>query len=157
MLSSSHFTAGFDLPIFYCFFSICITGGDSKTLMFVQISPSDKDLGETLSSLNFASRVRGIELGPAKKQLDTSELQKLKAMVGPLIFNYHFSFIFYIHIYFITSLKYQRQYNYRDASTITCCSTVWKLMPPDFYLPYLYNAGSTYEQHHLLLVGTDPY
>ncbi|KAF5454378.1 hypothetical protein F2P56_024049 [Juglans regia] len=56
-------------------------GGDSKTLMFVQISPSDKDLGETLSSLNFASRVRGIELGPAKKQLDTSELQKLKAML----------------------------------------------------------------------------
>ncbi|PQP99837.1 kinesin-II 95 kDa subunit [Prunus yedoensis var. nudiflora] len=39
-------------------------GGDSKTLMFVQISPSDQDLGETLSSLNFATRVRGIELGP---------------------------------------------------------------------------------------------
>ncbi|KAB1211060.1 Kinesin-4 [Morella rubra] len=56
-------------------------GGDSKTLMFVQISPSDQDLGETLSSLNFASRVRGIELGPAKKQIDTSELQKVKAML----------------------------------------------------------------------------
>ncbi|BFG35638.1 hypothetical protein CerSpe_219130 [Prunus speciosa] len=53
-------------------------GGDSKTLMFVQISPSDQDLGETLSSLNFATRVRGIELGPAKKQVDTSELQKTK-------------------------------------------------------------------------------
>ncbi|XP_062145480.1 kinesin-like protein KIN-14R [Alnus glutinosa] len=56
-------------------------GGDSKTLMFVQISPSDQDSGETLSSLNFASRVRGIELGPAKKQIDTSELQKVKAML----------------------------------------------------------------------------
>lgn len=46
--------------------------------MFVQISPSENDLGETLSSLNFATRVRGVELGPAKKQVDTAELQKLK-------------------------------------------------------------------------------
>ncbi|GAV68571.1 Kinesin domain-containing protein/Malectin domain-containing protein [Cephalotus follicularis] len=56
-------------------------GGDSKTLMFVQISPSEKDLSETLSSLNFATRVRGVELGPAKKQIDTSELQKMKVML----------------------------------------------------------------------------
>ncbi|KAG5534331.1 hypothetical protein RHGRI_022456 [Rhododendron griersonianum] len=56
-------------------------GGDSKTLMFVQISPSEQDLSETLSSLNFATRARGVELGPAKKQIDTSELQKLKMML----------------------------------------------------------------------------
>ncbi|RDX82331.1 Kinesin-like protein KIN-14R, partial [Mucuna pruriens] len=56
-------------------------GGDSKTLMFVQISPSDQDVGETLSSLNFATRVRGVELGPVKKQIDTGELQKMKAML----------------------------------------------------------------------------
>ncbi|KAI7979213.1 Kinesin-like protein KIN-14E [Camellia lanceoleosa] len=56
-------------------------GGDSKTLMFVQISPSEQDLNETLSSLNFATRVRGVELGPAKRQIDTSELQKMKMML----------------------------------------------------------------------------
>ncbi|XP_038982528.1 kinesin-like protein KIN-14E isoform X2 [Phoenix dactylifera] len=56
-------------------------GGDSKALMFVQISPSDNDLGETLSSLNFASRVRSIELGPARKQVDTGELHKMKQML----------------------------------------------------------------------------
>lgn len=56
-------------------------GGDSKTLMFVQISPSDQDLSETLSSLNFATRVRGVELGPARKRVDTNELQKMKTMV----------------------------------------------------------------------------
>ncbi|KAL6518600.1 Kinesin-like protein KIN-14R [Orobanche gracilis] len=56
-------------------------GGDSKTLMFVQISPSDQDVSETLSSLNFATRVRGVELGPARKQIDTSELQKMKTML----------------------------------------------------------------------------
>ncbi|KAK9062161.1 hypothetical protein SSX86_019347 [Deinandra increscens subsp. villosa] len=56
-------------------------GGDSKTLMFVQISPSEHDLSETLSSLNFATRARGVELGPARKQIDTSELQKMKLML----------------------------------------------------------------------------
>lgn len=58
-----------------------MTGGDSKTLMFVQISPNENDLSETLCSLNFASRVKGIELGPAKKQLDNTELLKYKQMV----------------------------------------------------------------------------
>ncbi|XP_047163257.1 kinesin-like protein KIN-14Q isoform X2 [Vigna umbellata] len=53
-------------------------GGDSKALMFVQISPNENDLSETICSLNFASRVRGIELGPARKHLDTVELLRHK-------------------------------------------------------------------------------
>ncbi|KAJ6974315.1 kinesin-like protein KIN-14S [Populus alba x Populus x berolinensis] len=59
-------------------------GGDCKTLMFVQISPSAADVGETICSLNFASRVRGIESGPARKQADLSELSKYKQMVDKL-------------------------------------------------------------------------
>ncbi|KAK6915569.1 Spindle pole body-associated protein Vik1/Cik1, microtubule binding domain [Dillenia turbinata] len=59
-------------------------GGDCKTLMFVQISPCGADLGETLCSLNFASRVRGIEHGPARKQADYSELLKYKQMAEKL-------------------------------------------------------------------------
>ncbi|CAE6123972.1 unnamed protein product [Arabidopsis arenosa] len=59
-------------------------GGDCKTLMFVQISPSSADLGETLCSLNFASRVRGIESGPARKQADVSEHLKSKQMAEKL-------------------------------------------------------------------------
>ncbi|KAL6576943.1 hypothetical protein OROMI_011219 [Orobanche minor] len=59
-------------------------GGDSRTLMFVQISSNENDLSETICSLNFASRVRGIELGPAKKQMDRSELFKHKQMVEKL-------------------------------------------------------------------------
>ncbi|XP_057497304.1 kinesin-like protein KIN-14S [Actinidia eriantha] len=55
-------------------------GGDCKTLMFVQISPNTTDLGETLCSLNFASRVRGIEHGPARKQADLTDLFKYKQM-----------------------------------------------------------------------------
>ncbi|XP_050124754.1 kinesin-like protein KIN-14L isoform X2 [Malus sylvestris] len=55
-------------------------GGDSKTLMFVQISPNENGVSETFCSLNFASRVRRIELGPAKRQLDTCELLRYKQM-----------------------------------------------------------------------------
>lgn len=56
-------------------------GGDSKTLMFVQVSPNEADVSETLCSLNFASRVRGVELGPARKHLDSGELFKYKQLV----------------------------------------------------------------------------
>ncbi|KAI4349981.1 hypothetical protein L6164_010514 [Bauhinia variegata] len=59
-------------------------GGDCKTLMIVQVSPSARDLGETLCSLNFATRVRGIESGPARKQMDLTELFKCKQMVEKL-------------------------------------------------------------------------
>ncbi|RZC80899.1 hypothetical protein C5167_043469 [Papaver somniferum] len=59
-------------------------GGDCKTLMFVQISPSSADSGETLCSLNFASRVRGIEHGPARKQSDPTEIFKYKQMAEKL-------------------------------------------------------------------------
>ncbi|KAL2345692.1 hypothetical protein Fmac_006977 [Flemingia macrophylla] len=59
-------------------------GGDCKTLMFVQISPSARDSTETLCSLNFATRVRGIESGPARKQTDHTELYKYKQMVEKL-------------------------------------------------------------------------
>ncbi|XP_073117546.1 kinesin-like protein KIN-14J isoform X2 [Elaeis guineensis] len=59
-------------------------GGDCKTLMFAQISPSSADLGETLCSLNFASRVRGVEHGPARKQSDPAESFKLKQMTEKL-------------------------------------------------------------------------
>ncbi|XP_062231318.1 kinesin-like protein KIN-14J [Phragmites australis] len=59
-------------------------GGDCKTIMFVQISPSSTDSGETLCSLNFASRVRAVEHGPARKQVDPAESLKLKQMTEKL-------------------------------------------------------------------------
>eukprot|EP00429_Kryptoperidinium_foliaceum_P088141 CAMPEP_0176191500 /NCGR_PEP_ID=MMETSP0121_2-20121125/4491_1 /TAXON_ID=160619 /ORGANISM="Kryptoperidinium foliaceum, Strain CCMP 1326" /LENGTH=768 /DNA_ID=CAMNT_0017530165 /DNA_START=144 /DNA_END=2450 /DNA_ORIENTATION=+ len=42
-------------------------GGDSKTLMIVCSSPAQTNVTETLSSLNFASRARNVELGKAKR------------------------------------------------------------------------------------------
>ncbi|TVU49026.1 hypothetical protein EJB05_00317, partial [Eragrostis curvula] len=70
------------IPFSFRIHRISFVGGDSKTLMFVQISPNENDVGETLCSLNFATRVRGIELGQARKQVDVGELSKYKLMVG---------------------------------------------------------------------------
>eukprot|EP01111_Echinosteliopsis_oligospora_P006308 TRINITY_DN20388_c0_g1_i1.p1 TRINITY_DN20388_c0_g1~~TRINITY_DN20388_c0_g1_i1.p1 ORF type:complete len:565 (+),score=107.70 TRINITY_DN20388_c0_g1_i1:69-1697(+) len=44
-------------------------GGNSKTLMFVNISPDPKDLNETVSSLRFATKVNACEIGTARKQV----------------------------------------------------------------------------------------
>ena len=48
-------------------------GGDSKTLMVVQVSPALKNVSETLCSLNFAQRVRMVELGQATKKIETEQ------------------------------------------------------------------------------------
>ena len=51
-------------------------GGDSKTLMVVQIAPVEKNVGETVCSLNFAQRVRAVELGQATKRIVDSATEK---------------------------------------------------------------------------------
>ena len=44
-------------------------GGDSKCLMFVNMSPSITNATESINSLNFATRCRATELGQAKKNV----------------------------------------------------------------------------------------
>ena len=62
---------------------VCIfAGGDSKTLMIVQISPVEKNVGETVASLNFAQRVRSVELGQATKKVESAEIIELKGKLA---------------------------------------------------------------------------
>ena len=42
-------------------------GGDSKVLMFVQCSPAEINVSESICSLNFAQRARTVELGKARQ------------------------------------------------------------------------------------------
>ncbi|CAN9259281.1 unnamed protein product [Alternaria alternata] len=47
-------------------------GGNSKTLMFVMVSPLQAHLQETITSLKFATKVYNTHIGTAKKQTKTS-------------------------------------------------------------------------------------
>ena len=58
--------------------------GDSKVMMIVTISPALYNLGESLSSLNFAARCATAELGQAHKQGDSAELVRLRKTVTKL-------------------------------------------------------------------------
>jgi len=49
-------------------FVLNITGGQSKTLMLMNVSPVEKNMSETCATLSFAQRVMSVELGPARKR-----------------------------------------------------------------------------------------
>ncbi|EDQ91648.1 uncharacterized protein MONBRDRAFT_14574 [Monosiga brevicollis MX1] len=59
-------------------------GGSAKTVMVVQISPVEKNVDETSNSLKFASRVRAVELGSAKKTKESAEMAALKKRIREL-------------------------------------------------------------------------
>jgi len=46
-------------------------GGNCKTLMFVNVSPDQADVSETLSSLRFAEKVNATEIGRATRQVSS--------------------------------------------------------------------------------------
>lgn len=58
-------------------------GGNAKTLMFVNVSPSDYNADETVNSLTYASRVRNI-INENRKNAESHEINRLKQIIGKL-------------------------------------------------------------------------
>ena len=57
--------------------------GGSKTVMFANVAPCERDAGESVCSLNFAARVRGVELGAVRKNVDAAaDVRMLQAQVA---------------------------------------------------------------------------
>ena len=61
-----------------------ILGGQAKTLMFVQLNPDVDSYSETISTLKFAERVSGVELGAAKSNKEGRNIRELMEQVENL-------------------------------------------------------------------------
>ncbi|KAL3512250.1 hypothetical protein ACH5RR_024967 [Cinchona calisaya] len=59
-------------------------GGNAKTLMFVQLNPEVNSHSESMSTLKFAERVSGVELGAAKSSKDGRDVRELMEQVASL-------------------------------------------------------------------------
>ncbi|XP_052210202.1 kinesin-like protein KIN-14J isoform X2 [Diospyros lotus] len=59
-------------------------GGQAKTLMFVQLNPDVESYSESISTLKFAERVSGVELGAAKSNKEGRGIRELMEQVATL-------------------------------------------------------------------------
>ncbi|CAK7349726.1 unnamed protein product [Dovyalis caffra] len=59
-------------------------GGHAKTLMFVQLNPDVSSYSETVSTLKFAERVSGVELGAARSSKEGRDVRELMDQLASL-------------------------------------------------------------------------
>lgn len=71
-------------------FPVFLAGGQAKTLMFVQINPDVESFSETISTLKFAERVSGVELGAARSSKEGKDVRELMEQVI-----FYFSFFYF--------------------------------------------------------------
>lgn len=70
------------------FFSgfLLVAGGQAKTLMFVQLNPDVSSYAETMSTLKFAERVSGVELGAARSSKDGNVRELMDQVSFPSLY-----------------------------------------------------------------------
>lgn len=64
-----------------------IAGGQAKTLMFVQLNPDADSYSESVSTLKFAERVSGVELGAARSNKEGRDVRDLMEQVYSCYFS----------------------------------------------------------------------
>lgn len=60
---------------------LLFAGGQAKTLMMVQLNPDVESYSETISTLKFAERVSGVELGAARSNKEGRDVRELMEQV----------------------------------------------------------------------------
>lgn len=71
----------------YLLLSSLTAGGQAKTLMFVQLNPEVQSFSETISTLKFAERVSGVELGAARSNREGRYVRELMEQVQVFFLN----------------------------------------------------------------------
>lgn len=61
--------------------NLLFAGGQAKTLMMVQLNPDVDSYSETISTLKFAERVSGVELGAARSNKEGRDVRELMEQV----------------------------------------------------------------------------
>lgn len=80
--SVNEFYLSFLLNLYLLYFCAShVTGGQAKTLMFVQLNPDVESYSETISTLKFAERVSGVELGAARNNKEGRGVKELMDQV----------------------------------------------------------------------------
>ncbi|KAK4750487.1 hypothetical protein SAY87_003969 [Trapa incisa] len=60
-------------------------GGQAKTLMFIQLNPDTTSYTESLSTLKFAERASGVELGAAKSSKEGKERRDVRELMDQVV------------------------------------------------------------------------
>jgi hypothetical protein len=97
------------------------TGGQAKTLMFVQINPDVESYSETISTLKFAERVSGVELGAARSNKEGKDIKELLEQV--IILQLLFDFV--THWSLFAFLEKQYAENVMLVCLIQYCSPIY--------------------------------
>jgi kinesin family member C2/C3 len=69
--------------------------------MFVQLNPDVASYSETISTLKFAERVSGVELGAARSNKEGRDVRELMEQVI-ILFYFHFHFSYIMHLVWCT-------------------------------------------------------
>ena len=89
------------LYVFILCFPFPSVGCQAKTLMFAQLNPDIESYSKTISTLKFAERVSGVELGAGRRNKEGKEVRDLMEQVLALFLLKHVCLdILVFNIYF---------------------------------------------------------